>query len=119
MSSKRNLAFITSGLAIFLFTGAAVATTSRAGLSLTVFAAFLVFMLHVWQGLGVKKLTILTILGAVGFFVVFQTIGSVFENVVDRYSVVDDDLRWQFWEQSGVIISNYFPTTARPVKLSR
>lgn len=109
ITRKRSLALVLSGLAIFFFVGAAVATTSRAGLSLTILAAFLVFLLNNWRGVGTGRLVAILVSAAGVFVLVFQSIGAVFKNVVERYSVVGDDLRWQFWEQSGVIISNYFP----------
>ena len=108
-ASNGRLGLIISGLAAFFFIGAVVATASRSGLALTVFAVFLVLIVKLRESVGLGKLSAMIALASISCIAVFQSIGIIFNSVVDRYSAVDDDLRWQFWEQSRLIIANYFP----------
>jgi len=109
ISRSRTLALALCGITTFFCIGAAIATTSRSGLSLTILAALLSILINTWN--GKKRWQIIATLAVICilFAFAFQSIGNVFENVVGRYSSVDDDSRWDIWIQSVKIILNYFP----------
>jgi|TARA_R110002124_G_scaffold282580_1_gene457866 oligosaccharide repeat unit polymerase len=108
-SSNKTLSLTLCGITTFFCIGAAIATTSRAGLSLTILAAIFSVLLNIWNGKKRWHIIVALAIICILFVSAFQSIGNVFENVVDRYSSVDDDSRWDVWSQSAEIILNYFP----------
>lgn len=109
LSENRTIALTFSGLVTFFFVGAAIATTSRAGLSFAILAAFLTVLINMWSNDKSGRIIAILAVSAIVFFLLFQSIGAVFGNVLERYSTISDDARWDIWVQSGTIIQNYFP----------
>ncbi|WP_430427417.1 O-antigen ligase family protein [Parasphingorhabdus sp.] len=108
-SKSRAMALSVSGLVAFFCVGVTVATASRAGFFLAILSAILAVLANTGAGIKPRRSISILLLAGVAFFLLFQSIGLVFENVIERYSTISEDLRWEFWEQSAMIIAHYFP----------
>ena len=99
-----------SAILAVTFLAVVVGTTSRAALGLTVVSLALISYVHFFSGLGRRRPWLpIGLVAATIVVVYFLSYSSVVDQALARFNDVKDDGRWEIWQASWPLVTQYFP----------